>query len=304
MMRSHSLTVTKSNGFSAPRGALWALLLALPLLLGVTQAHAAADLSFNYTSGALTGPDAFAGFGYHSLALVNGNAAAATFTLAYLKDGTDVAGYEGLNDSLLAAIDSHGDESKVIPDLMKSIDALGGTIVAPSGETDMYADLQAGTYVVAASAVGPNGAAGRKTSYLAFTVSDNGKAAAAAPSTTNSVDFKDFSFDFPAKVPAGDNLWKITNAGSQVHLSTIYKLLPGKTADDLEAFLSPDSAGGPPPFDPSDVVDVEAVSPGQTVYIPLDLSKGDWVAVCFVQDLTPPHLPHFMEGMIEEFAVS
>jgi len=88
-------------------------------------------------------------------------------------------------------------------------------------------------------------------------------------------------------------------------MAAFFKLLPGKTVADLKAFLS-DQTGeaGAPPFDDSDMADAEVLTPGQTVYVPLDFSQGDWVAVCFVQDINNPDVVHFMEGMIEEFTVS
>lgn len=89
---------------------------------------------------------------------------------------------------------------------------------------------------------------------------------AAAPEVANVVHFSDFAFDFPTTIEAG--------------------------------------ASGPPPFASDVVIDVEALSPGQTVYLPLAFDVGNWVAVCFVQDLDDPAVTHLMEGMIQEFSVT
>ena len=60
-------------------------------------------------------------------------------------------------------------------------------------------------------------------------------------------------------------------------------------------------ASGPPPF--SSAGGFGALAPGGQGWVRLDLSAGDYVAVCFVPDDEPPHLPHVELGMIQQFHV-
>ena len=278
-------------------------LLAGMLAFGI--AHAAADVNTEYINGELTGPQVFAGEGYRSIALVNSSDQPVDFTLSRLHDDVTVGTYVQANDALQQAI-SGADNAEMVAaekQYIADVDGLSGAIVKAHGETDMYADLETGTYVVAAAPETEGGSTGAPA-YLSFIVTESG-AKAAAPEVTNSVDLADFSFDFPVEVKAGANLWKISNTGTQPHMAAFFKLLPGKTVADLKAFLS-DQTGkaGAPPFDVNDTPEAEVLTPGRTAYLPLDFSQGDWVAVCFVQDIDNPAVAHFMEGMIEEFTVS
>jgi len=274
-------------------------------LLTFGLAHAAADVATEYINGELTGPQVFAGEGFHSIALVNSSDQPVAFTLSRLQDGITVGAFVKANDALQQAISGAGNAEVVASEkkFVADADGLGGTTVKAHGETDMYADLETGTYVVSAAPETEDGDSGAPV-YLSFMVTESG-AKAAAPKVSNAVDLADFSFDFPATMEAGTNLWKITNTGTQPHMAAFFKLLPGKTVADLEAFLS-DQTGkaGAPPFDVNDTAEAEVLTPGRTVYLPLDFSQGDWVAVCFVQDIDNPAVAHFMEGMIEEFTVS
>lgn len=264
-------------------------------------AFAASDLTATFTGDRVDVQQVFAGEGYRSIGLANESAGPITFTLARLRNAT-VAEYEQTNDALLAAIATKADEGPSITTLMTQAEALGGTSVAAHETAQMFADLEEGTYVVAAAP--QTDAQDSRPWYAAFMVTESGEPVA-APQPANVLDLADFSFDIPATLDPGTRLWEITNVGEQPHLAAFFKLLPGKTAADAEAFFAAeDGAGGPPPFDPTETVEVGALTPGATVYMPLDFSSGQWVAVCFVQDLHDAHVMHFMEGMIEQFTVS
>lgn len=57
----------------------------------------ASDITVSIRDGALTGPQIFAGTGYHSIALVNDSDQLATFSRARLHIGASVAGYVTAN---------------------------------------------------------------------------------------------------------------------------------------------------------------------------------------------------------------
>ena len=268
-------------------------------LLTFGLASAAADVSAEFVDGQLVGPQVFAGEGYRTVALVNNGTEDMTFTIARLNDGVAVGDYIAANDALNAAIAS-GDQTSAVKAYLESAVALSGSVVKPHAEYDMVVDLEQGNYVIASHATNSDSAA---STYLPFEVTDSGSAVA-APDTSHTLQLADFSFDFPATMTASDDLWQVTNVGDQPHIAAFFKLTDGKTQADLEAFFNDTTHTMAPPFDTTTTVDIEALSPGQTVYMPLDLTAGNWVAVCFVQDLNNPTMAHYMEGMIEEFTVN
>lgn len=277
-----------------------------PMLLAVVLASgfamAEADVRTEFSAGTLRGPEVYAGEGFHSIGLVNQSADAVTFNVYRLHDGTSRATFEQTNDALLKALMTP-DAPAAMRTFMDQADALSGTDVKAHSETDMYVDLEEGTYVVTAS-VESNGDEPVAPAYTSFLVTEGGDQGT-APEVDHVAHLSDFAFDFPATVAAGENLWEISNTGDQPHIAAFFKLLPGKTAADLAAVLS----GGidenqAPPFDTTTDVSVEALTPGATAYVPLDFSTGTWVAVCFVPDMNNPSMAHYMEGMIEEFMVN
>lgn len=286
----------------APR-ALITRLAWLPLLtaaLASGLAHAAADVHAEYADGSLRGPQLYAGQGFHSVGLINESADAVTFSVYRLHEDVGLAAFEQTDAALQAALQT-ADSTAAMKAFMAQADALGGTTVKAHDETDMFVDLEEGTYVVSVSVEGNDAS---KPVYTSFMVTEGGDQGA-APEVANAVHLSDFAFDFPATVAAGENLWEVSNTGEQPHIAAFFKLLPGKTTADLEAFLNgATDESTPPPFDTSTDVSIEALTPGATVYLPLDFSAGTWVAVCFVPDMNNPSTAHYMEGMLEEFVVN
>lgn len=285
------------RSLATPRRLVKFSLLAGLLTFGL--ASAAADVSAEFVDGQLVGPQVFAGEGYRTVALVNNGTEDMTFTIARLNDGVAVGDYIAANDALNAAIES-GDQEAAVKTYLESAVALSGSVVKPHAEYDMVVDLEQGNYVIASHATNSDSPT---SNYLPFEVTDSGSTAA-APEASHTLQLADFSFDFPATMAASDGLWEVTNVGDQPHIAAFFKLNEGKTQADLEAFFNDSTNAGEPPFDTTTTVDIEALSPGQTVYMPLDLTAGNWVAVCFVQDLNNPTMAHFMEGMIQEFTVN
>ena len=75
-------------------------------------------------------------------------------------------------------------------------------------------------------------------------------------------------------------------------------LAPGKTAQDVKAFLTHPS--GPPPF--VDIDGMAAISPGFSGWVKLNLAAGNSVALSQVLDKVTGK-PDFLLGMISSFTV-
>jgi hypothetical protein len=91
---------------------------------------------------------------------------------------------------------------------------------------------------------------------------------------------------------------QVTNQGSQPHEMDMLKLMSGKTMKDALAFVQ--KPAGSPPFE--DAGGMGALNPGMSGWVKLNLTSGNYVALCFVPDRTTG-TPHFALGMITSLSV-
>lgn len=269
------------------------VLVAATLVAAWLTATAFAAGAITWTIGAdgVTGDTAIAGTGFQAVDLVNGLDAPQEFDVFHLHDGVSMAdfqkGYDAVSQTFSGAV--------VAAFTKDTADVIGGGVVAPSGTQRVYVDLKPGTYVVNAQEAGSD----TPTPHLLIvTVSDG--PSATAPAADLELHLADFEFDFPDTLPAGPQLWHVQNTGAQTHHAVLFKLLPGKTQDDLMAWLAAGDAGGPPPAE--DGGSVAVVSADQSYYASMDLTPGTYVAVCFMPDATTDQ-PHAMKGMVQTFTV-
>ena len=293
MSRTSSSQATTARQPSRQRSAIRSLLFALvgALLFGGAQAQN--ELNAVLTQGSLATQPLIVGGGFRPLSLVNQNNETTIFTVYRLNNDASLDTFVAANEALGAAADAHSGGHAAIVELSATASALSGVSVSKHSSKTMMVDLERGTYVIAAT---PK--SGGAVTYSTFEVIGGGETAA-GPQVPNEVDFSDFAFDFPTEVDAGVNLWKVSNTGTQPHVADFYRLLPGRTVDDLIAYLGGDGARAP--YD--ETASIAMVAAGETVYVPVDLKAGNWVALCFVPDMDNPELTHVMEGMVSEFRV-
>lgn len=110
---------------------------------------------------------------------------------------------------------------------------------------------------------------------------------------------------FEEPVPAGPQVWQITNQGQQPHFVTVSPLPPGTTQtqymDTLMAMMSgTPEAAGPDMGAPSIVGGCSTLSHGQSLYLELDLEAGTYGAICFFPE-PGTGAPHAMMGMAQVF---
>jgi hypothetical protein len=124
-------------------------------------------------------------------------------------------------------------------------------------------------------------------------------APAAEPKADLVVKMTDFHFDMPAEVKAGQQVWKVTNEGSQPHELVLMRLADGKTLEDAIAWYA--KPEGPQPF--SMIGGMQAMSNSSSAgYINLDLKPGNYMATCDVPDPASGK-PHSELGMAMPFTV-
>lgn len=108
---------------------------------------------------------------------------------------------------------------------------------------------------------------------------------------------RDFAFEVPDTVPAGVTAIRLTNTGNDLHHFFLVKLAEGKTLDDLLAEAKGDAMpvwavqlGGP-----------NAVAPGGSTAVMVDLDPGNYAALCVIP--ASDGIPHVAKGMSTSFTV-
>ena len=119
------------------------------------------------------------------------------------------------------------------------------------------------------------------------------------PTPTTTIDMKDFAFDLPINLAAGAHTFRVVNSGAQPHEVQLFKMMPGKTMRDLQAWAH--SLAGPPPAAP--IGGVVALPPTGHAFFTASLDAGDYVLFCFFPDPATKKL-HFDLGMMKTVKVS
>lgn len=210
-----------------------------------------------------------------------------------------------------ADIDAAMEEPEYVG-LLSLGEVYGGPNAAPAdgGEATAILDLPAGNYQVLCIVSSPEVSPHYQHGMIAPLTVTTAPAALPAPAADLTITLENFTFvGLPGEVPAGQQVWEITNTGPEIHELVVFRLPPGGTFEMAAAALgiAPEGtpAATPPPGPPFfDVGGVTLMSPGVTNWAVLDLEPGDYFANCFV--LSPGHdlAPHFALGMIQPFTVA
>ena len=178
----------------------------------------------------------------------------------------------------------------------------GVGLAAPNHHEQAVLDLTEGQYVMLCLVSGEDGVPHVAKGMLKpiQVVARKSQAVVQEPKSDVSIVLKDFRFEMPAEIKAGRLTWKVTNQGPQPHEVFIVKLLPGKTLDDLTAFMH--TYEGEPPVEDAAAGRVAVMGPGQTGWVNLDLSAGDYVALCHITDPASGKA-HAEMGMMTPFSV-
>ena len=159
----------------------------------------------------------------------------------------------------------------------------GPGTIGGGGTSAAMLDLRPGQYLLVCFIPSRDGVThAAKGMVLPLTVTAQTGAASPAPATQGTVVMKEFSFALSAStLPAGRSMVGVSNEGAQVHEFGLLRLAPGKTAADVTGYFA-GKPTGPPPF--SSAGGIAALSPGQRGIAALDLTPGQYAAICFVPD--------------------
>jgi hypothetical protein len=122
------------------------------------------------------------------------------------------------------------------------------------------------------------------------------------------VNLKEFTFEFPATMMAGPQIWKVTNTGKQPHFLDLVGVPPGTTFEQGMEFISSYFTGTPAASiltaeDLRDIYSAPSISSGQSQWIQVNLEPGTYAVACFIPD-QDTGAPHALMGMIQVFTVS
>lgn len=131
-----------------------------------------------------------------------------------------------------------------------------------------------------------------------LTVVPDSGAVAAPPTADVTLTLEDYKFTTSKPITAGRHTIEVKNNGSQPHELFIGKLMPGKKAADIPVWTQ--TMKGPPPVDP--MGGVAGMSKGESSYITVDFTPGDYAFACFVPDAKDGK-PHIAHGMLQQIHV-
>lgn len=179
---------------------------------------------------------------------------------------------------------------------------VGGPGTAAGDTSAAMMDLKAGQYLLACFIPGRDGIPhAAKGMVLPLQVTAATAPALPAPTTQGMVVMKEFSYALSVSaLPAGRNMLAVVNEGMQPHEFGLLRLAPGKSAADVTGYFAA-TPTGPPSF--AAAGGLTALSPGQRGIAALDLTPGNYAAICFLPDPASGK-EHLQLGMIAGLTVA
>jgi CubicO group peptidase (beta-lactamase class C family) len=206
------------------------------------------------------------------------------------------------------------DSAKTVADLEQSLKtggkrpawatSVGGpNATAPKTEANATLDMQPGRYALVCSVHGPDGVAHvAKGMIQALTVTPrrSGAVVAMPPAADAVLTLRDYAFDLSTPLRRGRQTIEVrTAANTQSHEVVLARLLPGKTAEHLFAWMTKGEGSQPVTF----LGGVADLVPGVSNYFTVDLAPGEYVLLCVVADAKDGK-PHVMHGMVRTVTIS
>ena len=178
----------------------------------------------------------------------------------------------------------------------------GGPNAAPPGGTAAATStLEPGNYVLTCFIPSSDGVPHTmKGMTRGLVVTPSTAAAAPEPTPTTTLTLSDYKFTFSEPLKSGENTVRVDNAAGQPHEVVLFKLAPGTTVKDFEAWL-PKSETTPPPAIPYG--GVVGLVKGPHAFFTVNLEPGEYVLVCFLPD-SKDGKPHFAHGMVQSIKIS
>ncbi|HET9660854.1 MAG TPA: hypothetical protein VFP05_11030 [Thermomicrobiales bacterium] len=194
--------------------------------------------------------------------------------------------------------------SEVPPDIFYQLTLAGGLTALPNGTAEGIIDLTPGDWVAGIQTENENGSNVGGAQAISIT---GEMPALTDPTVAVTATLSDLKIDLPDSVPTGPQIWKVTNAGSMPHFIAISMsdgtLTQENVQETLGMFIGTPLPAGATPIAESALTDVAStgvLSPGQSMWIEVDLQPGQYLAACYLSG--PGELPmHAAMGMFKIF---
>jgi hypothetical protein len=168
------------------------------------------------------------------------------------------------------------------------------------GVSEVTQFLAPGNYAIVCFVPGPDGVPHfAKGMMRALTVTPATTAPLPEPNADAMVTLADYSFTLSAPLTAGKHTLRVVNSGQQPHEIVIVRLEPGKTGEQVAAWVE-GNMHGPPPGLP--VGGVTALAVGDSSFLPIDLTAGNYAFLCFLPDAKDGKV-HVMHGMVKNITI-
>jgi hypothetical protein len=175
-----------------------------------------------------------------------------------------------------------------LPDLFYKVTIPGGVNVPPGGTGEVIIDLApgdgnwyAGFQIQSDNDSGTGQAQALDITGTMPTLND--------PTAAETATLSDLKIDIPDSVGTGPQIWKVTNTGAMPQFLAISMSDGSLTQENVQATFgsfigTPAPAGATPvPFESlQDVYDSDVLSPGQSMWIEVDLQPGQYLAACYL----------------------
>lgn len=175
----------------------------------------------------------------------------------------------------------------------------GPNAIMPGASAQATLDLPAGHYVGMCFVPSPDGIPHFAKGMIHPLEVTGTPGTATMPAADVTIKEVDYAFEPTPALTAGHHTIRVVNAGTQDHELVLFKMLPGKTAADLQAWAQ----GGmktPPPFTAEGGMGTLPVGGEGNFDVTLD--AGNYVMVCFVPDAKDGK-PHIEHGMVTPFTI-
>jgi hypothetical protein len=177
----------------------------------------------------------------------------------------------------------------------------GPNAAAPGGTAASTQTLEPGNYAIVCFIPSADGQPHiMKGMSRSLVVTPSTAAPAPEPTPTTTMTLSDYKFDLSSPLKSGENIVRVENAADQPHEVVVFKLAPGKTMKDFQAWL-PVADKQPPPAIPFG--GVVGLSKGRHAFFTANLDAGDYVLICFFEDAKDGK-PHFVHGMVQPFKIT